>query len=139
MVNTNTNTRKKYRLKKINQSKKNRNSLRRKTVRSNTKQRRLNSNSKNKVKCCMCDKNVDIRGTLIPSICLRQHGIKAHRICSKCWWNRKKGFAREDAPHHCSGCEKKMPFTFSEKNNNKKSHSDKEPIVIDLTSDSDDN
>lgn len=150
MVKTNTNTqmRKKYRIKKINQSKKikNRISLRRKTSRSksNTTSHRSNrssnnSSSTNKVKCCMCEKKVDIHGTLIPGICLRKHGLKAHRICSKYWWDSKKGFAREDAPHNCPGCEKNMPFTFA---NQKKSHSNnsntKKQTVIDLTSDSDD-
>ena len=130
MVKTNTNTRKKYRIKKINQSKKIRESLRRKTGRSNRSS--SSSSSTNKVKCCLCEKNVNIKKTLIPSICLRKYGFKAHRICSKCWWNRKKGFAREDAPHNCPGCEKNIPFTEIK---NKKHSNTKEPIVIDLTSD----
>jgi iron uptake system EfeUOB component EfeO/EfeM len=141
MGKTNTSMRKKYRIKKINQSKKNRKSLRRKTIRSKSTTQRSNSssnnsNSTNKVKCCICEKKVDIHGTLIPGICLRRHGLKAHRICSKCWWDPKKGFAREDAPHHCPGCEKNMPFTFTNQKKDSK-NSNKKPIVIDLTSDSD--
>jgi hypothetical protein len=143
MSKTNTNTRKKYRIKKINQSKKIRKTLRRKTKtgRVNSSSQRSNSSSNsssNKVKCCMCEKKVDIHGTLIPGICLRRHGLKAHRICSKCWWDPKKGFAREDAPHNCPGCEKNMPFTFANKKKHSKSNSNSntnKPTVIDLTSD----
>ena len=136
MVKTNTIMRKKYRIKKINQTKKIK--RRRKTKTNNNQLLRRKTqkmvildtiqSSTNKVKCCMCEKNVDIHGTLIPGICLRRHGLKAHRICSKCWWDPKKGFAREDAQHNCPGCEKNMPFTFIEYKN-------KNPTVIDLTSD----
>ena len=56
------------------------------------------------VPCCMCDNKFPRNITMVPSICLRKHGEKAHRICQDCWWDPKTGFAREDAPHECPGC-----------------------------------
>jgi len=81
-----------------------------------------------KVNCCMCGKEVDKSDTLVPQICLQQHGQTAHRICSDCWWNPETGFAREGVPHGCPGCAKNLPLT---------SVPYKEPEMIDLTLDDD--
>lgn len=79
------------------------------------------------VKCCMCEKNVNIKDTLIPRECLIKHGSKAaHRICQDCWWDPKIGFAREDVSHKCPGCIKGIPLTPYKK---------EEPIFMDLTED----
>jgi hypothetical protein len=66
------------------------------------------------VKCCMCEKDVNINDTLIPQICMQINGANAHRICSQCWWDPISGFAREGAPHGCPGCIKKLPLTKSQ-------------------------
>ena len=75
--------------------------------------------------CCMCENNkVDKINPLIPLKCFRKYGkIRAHKICSDCWWNK---FAKEHESHECPGCEKKIPIA-------------KDPnagIIIDLTEDS---
>lgn len=69
------------------------------------------SSSSNKVQCCMCNKQTSRDKTLVPVVCLKRHGERAHRICQKCWWNKKTGFARENAPHGCPGCKKDFPLT----------------------------
>jgi hypothetical protein len=45
-------------------------------------------NGEGKVNCCMCGKEVNIDGTLIPSVCKRKYGDRGHRICQECWWNK---------------------------------------------------
>jgi hypothetical protein len=79
-----------------------------------------------KVTCCICEREVDKKDTLVPRVCLQNNGRAAHRICRACWWNPETGFAREDADHRCPGCLKKLPLTAVEK---------KEPEFIDLTLD----
>jgi len=80
-----------------------------------------------KVRCSICGKMVNKEDTFIPSDCLMAHGNKAaHRICSKCWWDPKKGFALENVSHKCPGCVKKLPLNASKKVS---------PTVIDLTND----
>ncbi len=77
--------------------------------------------------CCMCGKNVDIKNTLIPRVCLEKNGQRAHRICLECWWDPVTGFAREDAPHGCPGCIKNLPLTVIEPREPMK------PIFVDLS------
>ena len=77
--------------------------------------------------CCMCGKNVNVNdktNTLIPLECLQKHGRAAHRICKKCWFKRKTGFAIEGRSHKCPGCEKGLPLTNVRK---------KTPEMVDLT------
>lgn len=81
-----------------------------------------------KVNCCMCGKEVNITNTLIPRECLNKYGRKAHRICERCWWNPKTGFAREGISHGCPGCAKNLPLTKVQI---------KEPEFVDLTLDDD--
>lgn len=64
----------------------------------------------NKIECCMCRKSTDIMKTLMPRKCLNKHGVSAHRICPKCWWDKKTGFALEDGNHDCVGCTKGLPL-----------------------------
>jgi hypothetical protein len=91
-----------------------------------TRRRNLKAGNGDKVKCCMCEKMVNNDDTFVPVRCLNQYGRSAHRICSKCWWDKKKGFAREDISHECPGCRKGLPLT----------HVKKEPtIYVDLTED----
>jgi hypothetical protein len=59
------------------------------------------------VTCSMCDKSVPRNKTLVPALCLKEHGDRAHRICHNCWWNT---FAKENAPHGCPGCIKGLPL-----------------------------
>ena len=79
-----------------------------------------------KVKCCICEKEIDKNNTLVPRECLMKNGSAAHRICQDCWWNSESGFAREDADHKCPGCIKKLPLTTVTKKNSE---------IIDLTLD----
>ena len=79
----------------------------------------------------MCERDVKIKDTLVPRVCLNEHGRKSHRICSECWWNTETGFAREGARHGCPGCEKKLPLT----NISNVPSSNKPVKVIDLTED----
>jgi hypothetical protein len=77
--------------------------------------------------CCMCGKNVNVNdktNTLIPLECLQKNGRAAHRICKKCWFKRKTGFAIEGRSHKCPGCEKGLPLTNVRK---------KTPEMVDLT------
>jgi hypothetical protein len=64
----------------------------------------------NMVECCICRKNTDITKTLMPRKCLNKHGVSAHRICPKCWWDKKTGFALEEGDHACVGCTKGLPL-----------------------------
>lgn len=101
--------------------------MKRKTLKSKKSIKRYKKGGNNeKVKCCMCKREVDKNNTLIPRDCLIEHGIEAHRICNDCWWNPVSGFAREDrADHKCPGCVKNLPLTVV----------NKEQGMIDLTSD----
>jgi len=76
---------------------------------------RRNKNKKggvyDKVKCCMCEKDVNTADTLIPRECLNKYGTAAHRICQKCWWDDETGFAQETMTHKCPGCRKGIPLT----------------------------
>ena len=98
----------------------------RKSIKRTKRNRKGGENDK--VNCCMCGTEVSINYTLIPRECLNKYGRNAHRICSECWWNSVSGFAREDAPHGCPGCIKKLPLTKVQI---------KEPEVVDLTLDDD--
>jgi hypothetical protein len=61
-----------------------------------------------KVKCCMCDTEIQREDGLMPAKCYRKNGAqRAHRICQECWWSR---FAKEDANHACPGCVKGLPL-----------------------------
>lgn len=75
------------------------------------------------VPCCICEKNVTLEGTLIPSECYMKNGKASHRVCKECWWNK---FAIEGISHKCPGCLKGLPLTQVEK---------EPPIVVDLTDD----
>ncbi len=76
--------------------------------RKRTKSRRIRS--KNMIECCVCRKNTDITKTLMPRKCLNKNGVSAHRICQKCWWDKKTGFALEEGNHDCVGCTKGLPL-----------------------------
>ena len=65
----------------------------------------------NKTSCCKCNKEINILGSLIPSICKINNGQKAHRICKECWWDKDIGFSKEKSDHHCPGCVKSLPLT----------------------------
>ena len=71
------------------------------------------------VTCSMCEHQVDKNDTFIPLNCLNKP-IKdksgVHRICSKCWWDPKTGFAREGVSHKCPGCIKGLPVVHAKKN-----------------------
>ena len=56
--------------------------------------------------CCMCMQPIENK-FFNPSKCMQQHGSRAHRICSECWWGE---FAKEGTNHICPGCEKNMPL-----------------------------
>lgn len=77
-----------------------------------------------KIKCSMCDENVEKNNTFIPSECLIKHGMNGHRICNNCWWDQAKGFALELSCHKCHGCIKSLPLT---------EYKSETPIFVDLT------
>lgn len=87
------------------------------------KSKRIKRGGSEKVKCCMCNKKMLLKESLIPRVCLEKHGLKAHRICKHCWWDEKNGFARETGSHQCPGCEKGKSLT----------NINDDSIVIDLT------
>ena len=62
------------------------------------------------VPCCMCDNSFARDTMLTPLVCLQQHRDRAHKICQDCWWDPQIGFAREDAPHGCPGCKRRLPL-----------------------------
>ncbi len=62
--------------------------------------------------CCMCIKHIEKSKSLIPSICLSNHGINAHRICQDCWWQPNTGFACEYGNHSCPGCRNNVPLNY---------------------------
>jgi hypothetical protein len=98
-----------------------------------TKNTKKGGNNNENVTCSMCERDVKIKDTLLPRVCLNEHGRKAHRICSECWWNPETGFAREGTRHGCPGCEKKLPLTNI--SNVPSSNKNKPVNVIDLTED----
>jgi hypothetical protein len=109
----------KSRVTRIYKNNKNKNNNNRRTRRNN-----FTAGNGDKVQCCMCEKRINKDDTLVPSGCLVEHGKRAHRICSNCWWDPEKGFAREGVKHRCPGCIKNIPLTPYKK----------EPtITIDLT------
>ena len=85
--------------------------------------RKHRAGSRDKVKCSICEKNVDVNDTFISRECLTKHGIRAHRICKDCWWDMNNGFALEASSHKCPGCQKGLPLTHAE------------PVFMDLTED----
>jgi len=62
------------------------------------------------VECCKCSTYHPALETLMPRRCIVEHGFKAHRICTDCWFG-EKGFARENENHDCPGCIAKIPLT----------------------------
>ena len=82
----------------------------RKSIKNKRTMKKGGTNNEN-VTCSMCEKDINKKDTLIPRVCLNEHGRRAHRICSECWWNPETGFAREGTKHQCPGCEKKIPLT----------------------------
>jgi hypothetical protein len=101
--------------------------------RKSQKNAKKGGNNNENVTCSMCESVVKKKDTLVPRVCLNEHGRKAHRICSECWWNPETGFAREGARHGCPGCEKKLPLTNI--SNVPSSNKNKPVNVIDLTED----
>ena len=88
-----------------------------KSKRYKTRRRRHKSRSAKGVNCCMCNKSSN-SDTFIPLNCLNKpvrHKSGVHRICSKCWWDPKKGFALENGSHKCPGCEKGLPVIPAKK------------------------
>jgi hypothetical protein len=96
-----------------------------------TKKAKKGGNNDENVTCSMCENDVKKKDTLVPRVCLNEHGRRAHRICSDCWWNPETGFAREGAKHGCPGCQKNIPLT----NISNVPSSNKPVKVIDLTED----
>lgn len=97
-----------------------------KTRKVRSRSRKLRGGNGEQVQCCMCGKMVYLKDTFVPRECLMKHGKAAHRICEKCWWDDKKGFALETSSHKCPGCEKGLLLTRVKK---------EEPILVDLTED----
>ena len=62
------------------------------------------------VNCCMCDNKIPRNIMLTPLECLQKYNDKAHKICKDCWWDPQIGFARENGPHGCPGCRRKLPL-----------------------------
>jgi len=62
------------------------------------------------VPCCMCDREFPRESMLTPLVCLQKNRDRAHKICQDCWWDPQIGFAREDAPHGCPGCKRRLPL-----------------------------
>jgi hypothetical protein len=98
--------------------------LRSRKLRSRT--RKLRGGNEDKIKCCICEKTVDLKDTFVPRECLMKHNKAAHRICQDCWWNKDTGFALETSSHKCPGCQKGLPLTPYKK---------EAPIFVDLTED----
>jgi hypothetical protein len=98
---------------------------RRRTMRKRNKNRTKRAGSPPTVECCICGESNDVGKTLMPRKCLNQHGVSAHRICQKCWWDKKTGFALEGVNHDCPGCVKGIPL-----------NKNKTPVeTVDLTGD----
>jgi len=88
--------------------------------------RTLRVGNKDQVKCCICEKSVDLKDTFTPLECLIKYGKTGHRICHDCWWNSDTGFGLQTSSHRCPGCEKGLPLTQYKK---------EAPIFVDLTDD----
>ena len=101
---------------------KTRNANRKKQLKNKRKSRRQNQK---KVKCVMCEKTTCKKSSLVPASCSAKNMDKSRRVCQKCWWDPKKGFALETSSHKCRGCQKNMPLN----------QSTLIPSVIDLTLD----
>ena len=107
----------KNKINKINKRTSNKSITRRKLYKSKTKSKSKSNLARGGeepeplVQCCMCENSFKRDITLVPARCLTKHGERAHRICNSCWWNPETGFAREDAPHGCPGCQKGFPLT----------------------------
>ena len=101
-------------------------SSKRRTRRIKSRSRKIRGGNSEKVKCCVCEKNVAVKDTFVPRECLMKHGKAAHRICEDCWWNETTGFALETSSHECPGCKKGLSLTHVKK---------EQPIVVDLTED----
>ena len=76
-----------------------------------TRHTRKGGNGDDKVNCCMCGKEIKISEGLVPSVCLKKYGSRAHRICTSCWFDGDDAFAKEDRKHDCPGCKKDLPLT----------------------------
>lgn len=63
--------------------------------------------------CCMCDREFPRKTMFTPLVCLNKNHERAHKICQDCWWDPQIGFAREDAPHGCPGCKRRLPLNPS--------------------------
>jgi hypothetical protein len=83
----------------------------RKTNRSRKNKKSKKGGNNTMVDCCMCGKEFNKKEMLTPAQCLKKHGMRAHKICQKCWWDKEKGFAKEGISHKCPGCEKNLPLT----------------------------
>ena len=70
----------------------------------------ISPNTNANVPCCMCDREFPRESMIIPLACLQKNHERAHRICQDCWWDPQMGFAREDAPHGCPGCKRRLPL-----------------------------
>ena len=82
---------------------KTRNANRKKQLKNKRKSRRQNQK---KIKCIiMCEKNTCKKSSFTPASCLTKNMNKSHRVCQKCWWDPKKGFALETSSHKCKGCQ----------------------------------
>lgn len=69
------------------------------------------SSSELMVQCCMCEKNVLRKATLVPLTCKQKNADRAHCICEDCWWAPRVGFATEGLNHKCPGCLKGLPLS----------------------------
>lgn len=114
--------------KKTRKQKRNNNNHQKKNRKTRQRETYKDGNGEDKVTCCMCERTVNKTDTLVPSECSIKNGKVAHRICSDCWWDKDRGFAREEVSHKCPGCVKGLPLTKYEK---------EKPITIDLTEDDD--
>ena len=97
--------------KSLNRSKYRNNNKRVKTQKRIKRSRIAKGLQHEKVKCCMCNKEISREDGLIPAKCYAKYGaIRAHRICQECWWDIEQGFAKEDVNHACPGCTKGLPL-----------------------------
>lgn len=58
-----------------------------------------------KVFCVICNYYKILEEMLIPALCLKYNGKRAHRICKDCWFSN---FAIENVSHKCPGCINKL-------------------------------
>lgn len=71
---------------------------------------KIGGDDTDKVNCCMCGKEINRSGSLMPLKCEPPKGKGKHRICYACWWDEKTGFALEGPRHECPGCTKGLPY-----------------------------